>query len=69
MTEKDDLRQELEAVYGELKPYRDPTRMPLSDTEEAMLILMHRKIDMALKTRVIEPVPHTPVLNYDLEEV
>lgn len=67
--EKDDFLSDWKATYGELFPYRDPDRMPVSDAELALGVLMCRKIDMALKTRIIEPVPHTPVMKYELEEV
>lgn len=70
MTTIEDLRSELQSVYNEHNPHRDSQRMPLSDTEEALLVLIHRKIEMALKTRVIEPAyppDYRHELKYDLE--
>lgn len=68
MTEKDDLLSDWKATYGEIFPYRDPDTMRVDDATLALGVLLSRKIEMALKTRVIAPVPHTPVLKYELEE-
>ncbi len=34
--------EELRAEYAKLKPYRDPDKMPISATEEALLSLVSR---------------------------
>jgi hypothetical protein len=49
------IEAELRAVYAELFPDRDQSQMTLSDTELAMLVYTHRRIERANKTRVIEP--------------
>lgn len=64
-----DLTDELRAVWAELFPDR-PAKPVFGDEVLALAVLTGRKIERALKTRVIETAytdGYRPVLSYDLE--